>query len=81
MGGAEPPKFPKITPFRKGPPLPTYKNFPHGGGHGPPSPPLSDGLEGEGQGFGGEKKWGEGRERAKLSAEEAIGEWEKEDAR
>ena len=44
MGGAEPPKFPKITPFRKGPPLPPYKNFPHGGGHGPPSPPLSDGL-------------------------------------
>ena len=44
MGGAEPPKFPKITPFCKGPPLPPYKNFLHGGGHGPPSPPLSDGL-------------------------------------
>ena len=43
-GGAEPPKFPKITPFCKGPPLPPYKNFRHGGGHGPPSPPLSDGL-------------------------------------
>ena len=49
MGGAEPPKFPKITPFCKGPPLPPYKNFRHGGGHGPPSPPLSDGL-GQGQG-------------------------------
>ena len=44
MGGAEPPKFPKITPFRKGPPLPPYKNFPHGGGHGPPSPPSATGL-------------------------------------
>ena len=44
-GGAKPPKFPKITPFCKGPPLPPYKNFPHGG-HGPPSPPppLSDGF-------------------------------------
>ena len=38
-GGAEPPKFPKITPFCKGPPLPPYKNFLHGWGHGPPSPP------------------------------------------
>ena len=44
MGGAEPPKFPKITPFCKGPPLPPYKNFRHGGGHGPPSPPSATGL-------------------------------------
>ena len=39
MGGAEPPKFPKITPFRKGPPLPPYKNFPHGGAMAPLAPP------------------------------------------
>ena len=45
MGGAEPPKFPKITPFCKGPPLPPYKNFPHGGGAmAPLAPPSATGL-------------------------------------
>ena len=43
-GGAEPPKFPKITPFRKGPPLPPYKNFPHGGAMAPLAPPSATGL-------------------------------------
>ena len=40
-GGAEPPKFPKITPSRKGPPLPPYKNFPDGGAMAPLAPPPS----------------------------------------
>ena len=44
MGGAKPPKFPKITSFCKGPPLPPYKKFPHGGAWPPSPPPLSDGL-------------------------------------
>ena len=44
MAGAEPPEFPKITPFRKGPPLPPYKNFPHGGTMAPLAPPSATGL-------------------------------------
>ena len=44
MGGAEPPKFPKITPFCKGPPLPPYKNFLHGGAMAPLAPPSATGL-------------------------------------
>ena len=35
MGGAEPPKFPKITPFC---------NFPHGGAMAPLAPPSATGL-------------------------------------
>ena len=37
-GGAEVQKVPKITTFCKGPPLPPYKNFPHGGAMAPLAP-------------------------------------------
>ena len=44
-GGPSPPNSPKSPLFVRVPPLPPYKKFsPWGGGLGPPSPPLSDGL-------------------------------------
>ena len=39
MGGAEPPKFPKITPFCKGPPYLHTKIFAMGGAMAPLAPP------------------------------------------